>query len=164
MAGWVITTEAQFLALYDATVADAHRYASRLAGSDRTKAEDLVQDVYLELLHRVKAGTLTEVGLGWIIVAIRHRFLDGIRSTDREDRRLRLVWARPNVDAADDQFGDPLAAVRLNDRERAALTMRYVDGLSVPEVAAALGATVRATESLLSRAKTRVRASEVRNA
>jgi RNA polymerase sigma-70 factor (ECF subfamily) len=36
---------------------------------------------------------------------------------------------------------------------RAALTLRYVDGLSVAEVARALGRTVHATEALLVRAR-----------
>jgi RNA polymerase sigma-70 factor (ECF subfamily) len=164
MAAWPMTTETEFLAFYDATVVDAHRYAARLVGSDRLRAEDLVQDVYLELLRRVKTGTLSEVGPGWIVVSIRHRFLDSLRSAERESRRLRLAWTRPDADPIADHSGDALSGVRLSDRERLALTMRYVDGLSVPAVAAALGSTVRATESLLSRAKARIRQSEVRNA
>jgi RNA polymerase sigma-70 factor (ECF subfamily) len=38
-------------------------------------------------------------------------------------------------------------------QHRAALTLRYLDGLSVPEVAAELGRTVHATEGLLVRAR-----------
>jgi RNA polymerase sigma-70 factor (ECF subfamily) len=37
------------------------------------------------------------------------------------------------------------------------LTLRYLDGLPVPEVARALGRTVPATESLLTRARTAYR-------
>ena len=40
---------------------------------------------------------------------------------------------------------------------RAALTLRYLDGLPVPEVAAHLGRTVPATEALLGRARTAFR-------
>ena len=42
---------------------------------------------------------------------------------------------------------------------RAALTLRYLDGLGVPEVARTLGRTVGATESLLTRARTAFRRS-----
>jgi RNA polymerase sigma-70 factor, ECF subfamily len=41
----------------------------------------------------------------------------------------------------------------LNAIHRAALTLRYVDNLPVPEVAHALGRSVHATETLLIRAK-----------
>jgi RNA polymerase sigma-70 factor (ECF subfamily) len=41
----------------------------------------------------------------------------------------------------------------LGGHHRAALTLRYLDGLSVPEVAGHLGRTVHATEALLVRAR-----------
>jgi RNA polymerase sigma-70 factor (ECF subfamily) len=37
--------------------------------------------------------------------------------------------------------------------QRAALVLRHLDGYSVPEVAAALGRSVEATESLLARGR-----------
>jgi RNA polymerase sigma-70 factor (ECF subfamily) len=42
--------------------------------------------------------------------------------------------------------------------ERSALTLRYLDGYSVRETASLIGRTVPATESLLMRARERVRA------
>ena len=42
---------------------------------------------------------------------------------------------------------------RLGEHHRAALTLRYVDGLPVAEVADLLGRTVHATEALLVRAR-----------
>lgn len=47
---------------------------------------------------------------------------------------------------------------RLGAHHRAALTLRYLDGLSVPEVADHLGRTLHATEALLVRARTAFRA------
>jgi RNA polymerase sigma-70 factor (ECF subfamily) len=161
---WRVDSEELFRAYYDATVRDAHRYASRLTG-DRSRAEDLVQDVYLELLRHARAGTVVEVSLGWLLVAVRHRFLDAIRGQEREDRRLRLAWSRPDDEAVGpvDQNAGALDGFGLSDRERAALTLRYVDDLPVAAVARELGTTVRATESLLARARARAR-SEARDA
>jgi RNA polymerase sigma-70 factor, ECF subfamily len=48
---------------------------------------------------------------------------------------------------------------RLGNHHRAALTLRYLDGLPVPEVARHLNRTVRATEALLVRARAAFRRS-----
>jgi RNA polymerase sigma-70 factor (ECF subfamily) len=47
---------------------------------------------------------------------------------------------------------------RLGPHHRAALTLRYMDDLPVPEVADLLGRTVHATEALLVRARSAFRA------
>ncbi len=45
----------------------------------------------------------------------------------------------------------------LNPRERSALIMKYTEGMSYAEIAAAIGSSVPAVESLLSRAKEKMR-------
>ncbi len=49
------------------------------------------------------------------------------------------------------------ALVRLSVTQRSALTLRYLDGLSVPEVAEHIGRSVHATETLLVRARAALR-------
>ena len=87
---------------------------------------------------------------------------------DREARRLRLIVS-DNADQADGADVVSMASTvprlaDLPDRERAALMLRYVDDLAVPEVAALLQLSVHATESLLARARTRLRGREARDA
>ncbi len=157
---WVIDDEVSLIACYDATVLEVYRYASRLASNDRGLADDLVQDTYLRLVRAARGGDITEIGIGWLITTVRNRFCDGIRSAQREERRVRLAH-RP------DEATEPQVATDLSDlpqRERTALLLRYVDDLSVAEVAELMGTTVHATESLLARARRRVRAREVRDA
>jgi DNA-directed RNA polymerase specialized sigma24 family protein len=93
--------------------------------------------------------------------AVRRRFIDGLRAAEREKRRGRLVTS-PVGEAAAPAGVDDLADVfaLLSDRERAAVVLRYVDDLPVAEVARQLSSTVRSTESLLARARARVRAAE----
>ena len=84
------------------------------------------------------------------------------RRQEREERKLRLVH-----DEADDVVDDWDATVdasvaqgvlaTLGPHHRSALTLRYLDGLPVPEVAEAIGRTVHATEALLVRARTAFR-------
>ena len=151
-----------FLAFYDATFAEAYRYAGRLCGDDRAAAEDLVQDSYLAVLRRFRDGGEVVLTIGYVVTTIRHRYLDGIRHDSREERRLRLI-----VTSDDDSTAPPPTVPALADlppRERAALVLRYVDDLSVPEVATALQLSVHAAESLLARARTRLRGREARDA
>ena len=156
---WNVTDEAGLVACYDATVTRVYRYASRLTGNDRARTDDLVQDVYLGLVRQARHGALEPVGLGWLYTSVRHRFLDRLRGEEREERRLRLIVSVP-----DDVPVDVPGLADLPDRERVALVLRYLDDLSVPEVAEAMGLTVHATESLLARARRRMRNQEVRDA
>ncbi|HRE02540.1 MAG TPA: sigma-70 family RNA polymerase sigma factor, partial [Ilumatobacteraceae bacterium] len=114
-------------------------------------------------------GQLSEASTGLVTTAIRNRFIDGARAAAGEERRLRLVAvtdAEPVVDGPDVSDGaagsaerdghdagggegdgnDVAAAMaRLSDRDRAALVLRYVDELSVAQVAAELNLSVHAT-------------------
>ena len=91
------------------------------------------------------------MSLGWLIVVARHKFIDHQRRVERERRRPVVLDERRagDFDGRDD---DLLAAVRaLPPVQRAAITLRYVDDLSVRAVGDALGKSRRATESLLAR-------------
>lgn len=156
---WHVCTEAALLACYDATFPTVYRYAARLTGK-RSAAEDVTQEAYSRLVRAARAGQATEIGVGWLITTARRIWLDRVRSEGREHARLRLVASPPSPAVEQDrtsalEVGDLLAG--LSDRERAALVLRYVDDLPVARVAEQLGTTVRATESLLQRAKRRVR-------
>lgn len=156
---WSVTDEASLVACYDQSVASVYRYASRLTANDRARTDDLVQEVYLGLVRASRDGTVHAVGLGWLYSSVRHRFLDRVRREGREERRLRMV-VMPSVREPIDVPG----LADLPDRERAALVLRYLDDLSVPEVADEMGLSIHATESLLARARRRMRTQEVRDA
>lgn len=88
----------------------------------------------------------------------RHKLVDHWRASEREERGLHAVEGeRDGRDDPWDEHIDALLAREVLDTQtpthRAALTLRYLDGLPVPEVAATLGRTVHATEALLVRAR-----------
>jgi len=145
---------------YRATVAEVFRYASMLCGSDRARAEDLVQDTFLSLVRRVRAGERMEVSVGFLVVAVRHRFLDDVRRRTREQRRLELVATTPPPEPA-----RPIGEIAgLSERERTAMVLRFVDDLPVARVGEAMGISTRAAESLLARAARSLRAGGARHA
>lgn len=155
-----MSDEASLAVCYDQSLRDVYRAASRLIGGDRARTDDLVQEVYLSLVRSARSGAVAEVGIGWLLTSMRHRYLDHVRGVQREGRRLQRVWSHP----APEEGGDRADLSGLPKRERVALVLRYVDDLPVAEVAALLGLSVHATESLLARARRRMRSQEVRDA
>ena len=88
----------------------------------------------------------------------RHKLADHWRRAEREQRGLRLAGGEPaGVDDPWETAVDRIQARevlgQLGAHHRAALTLRYLDGLPVPEVARHLDRTVHATEALLVRAR-----------
>ena len=117
-------------------------------------AEDLTSETFLAAVGAIRSGAVDEPSIGWLIGIARHKLVDHWRRSEREERRLRVVASQP---AAGDLAIDPGRGMEvlagMNPFQRAALTLRHVDGLSVPEVARLLGRSTAATETLLARAR-----------
>ena len=146
-----------FLELYDRALPEVYGYLVRRCGSDAV-AEDLTAEVFLAGVAALQRGTLQQPTVGWLVAVARHKLVDHWRRTAREQRGLAVVAGRRPADDGDwvDHLeeGPALAALaRLGPHHRSALTLRYLDGLPVPEVAQHLGRTVHATEALLVRAR-----------
>jgi RNA polymerase sigma-70 factor (ECF subfamily) len=150
---------AALLALYDDAVGEVYGYLLARC-RNRGVAEDVTSDVFVGAVDAVAKGRVDHVTTAWLIGIARHKLVDHWRRTEREQRRLTAVADDPGTPIADDPWDtelDVLAArdalEQLGAHHRAALTLRYLDGLSVPECAAVLERTVHATEALLIRAK-----------
>lgn len=141
------------LALYDRALPEVYGYLLDRC-RDRATAEDLTSETFLAA---VKAPGDVVVSVPWLIGVARHKLADHWRRRGRDER----VRERVGVpDEVDDPWDARIDAVRaadvlhgLGDHHRLALTLRYVDGLPVPECAAVLDRTVHATEALLVRAR-----------
>ena len=156
----------RFLDLYDRALPQVYGYLLARCGQ-RAVAEDLTAETFLaavDVARGVRGGAPAALSTGWLIGVARHKLCDHWRRQAREDRTLRAVAAEPGPGPADpwDETLDAVTARevlgRLGPHHRAALTLRYVDDLPVPEVAAVLGRTVHATEALLVRARSAFRA------
>ena len=150
------------LAGYDRALPQVYGYLVARVGHPEV-AEDLSSETFLAAVAAVRAGTLREPSVAWLIGVARHKLVDHWRRQAREDRRLRAVaeLTDPVEDPWDvrleiGQARDVLAS--LSGHHRSALVLRHLDGLSVPEVAQILGRTVGATEALLVRARRAFRA------
>jgi RNA polymerase sigma-70 factor, ECF subfamily len=147
------------LELYDEAL--PHVYGYLLARCrDKPLAEDLTAETFLAAVTAVGKPDAPPCSVAWLIGVARHKLADHWRRQEREERGLRLL----DGPTADDPWDETVDAIRaravldeLGPHHRAALTLRYLDGLPVPEVAGHLGRTVHATEALLVRARTAFR-------
>jgi RNA polymerase sigma-70 factor (ECF subfamily) len=145
------------LEVYDRALPQVYGYLLDRCG-DVATAEDLTSETFLAVARAVDRPAVGGVTVAWLIGVARHKLADHWRRRARDDRLVARIGDQPapTEDPWDVQLdGLRVAEVlgRLGDHHRAALTLRYIDGLPVPDVAVLLGRTVHATEALLVRAR-----------
>jgi RNA polymerase sigma-70 factor (ECF subfamily) len=146
------------LELYDVALPEVYGYLlSRCR--QRPLAEDLTAETFLAAVEAVRTRPPRDLTIAWLVGVARHKLADHWRRAEREERGLRLI-GNDSDRRPDDPWDERLDALlarevltMLGPHHRAALTLRYLDGLPVPEVAEHLGRTVHATEALLVRAR-----------
>ncbi|MGH9084153.1 MAG: RNA polymerase sigma factor [Acidimicrobiales bacterium] len=144
--------------LYDRALPEVYGYLASRCGS-ASAAEDLTSETFLAAVDAVRRRTVPKLTVAWLIGVARHKLVDHWRRQGREQGVAEPAEA--SVDDWDvrlDQLAAHATLAYLGPHHRSALTLRYLDGLPVREVAACLGRTEGATEVLLVRAKAAFRA------
>jgi RNA polymerase sigma-70 factor (ECF subfamily) len=149
------------VAIYDRALPQVYGYLLPRT-RNAAVAEDLTAETFLAAVSAVQRGTVPDLTMAWLVGVARHKLVDHWRRQAREERQLRAV--EETAAPWEDPWDAKLNAVRahavlesLGPHHRGALVLRYLDGLSVPDVADALGRSVHATEALLVRARTAFR-------
>jgi RNA polymerase sigma-70 factor (ECF subfamily) len=157
-------TGAELLAIYDRALPQVYGYLRARCAAD-SAAEDLTSETFLAAVDALQRGAVPELSVAWLIRVARNKLVDQWRREEREERKRFRLLESAGDDEADDEVDERFERVRvhavlseLGAHHRAALTLRYLDGLSVPDVADHLGRTVHATEALLVRARRAFRA------
>ena len=157
----LLSSPDSFTAFYAEALPRVYTYVYYRCGG-MSEAEDLTQETFLAAVTELRKGKSVTEPIGWIMGIARHKLIDRLRSREREERRLALVWQAEQVSDDDPRLvwgaeaapERALSALRsLPQTQRSALALRYLDGLSVPEVARLLARSVHATESLLARGR-----------
>jgi RNA polymerase sigma-70 factor (ECF subfamily) len=132
--------------------------ALRLTGQ-RADAEELAQDVFVQL-HAALALIADATHLQkWLLRAIYHRSIDRLRQRKREGQRVPLtVLGELPEGQAPESVADPIAAARLyqlllqlQPDARAVVLLRYQDDLDQADIAAVLDMSVNTVKSHLRR-------------
>jgi len=147
--------------LYPVALPRVYGYLLPRCGS-ATLAEDLTAETFLAAVAASRQGSLSEVNVAWLVGVARHKLVDHWRRLEREQRSLAAADpAAADIDDPWDEWFDAEAAhaalARLPVPQRAALTLRYLDGLPVASVAEHLGRSLHATETLLARSRSALR-------
>ena len=159
--------EAALAELYD-------RHASAMLGvalrilKTRQDGEDLVHDVFVEAWQRAgdfddSRGTVRS----WLLVRVRSRAVDRLRSLEAARRRGLLLLAQHEADEASVEpvwdGGDRVRAKRaldaLPDAQRTLVELAYFEGLTCSEMAAHCGIPIGTVKSRLAAAMTKLRQS-----
>jgi RNA polymerase sigma-70 factor (ECF subfamily) len=147
-----------FSDFYRRYLPEVYGYLLYLCGGDVPLAEDLNQDVWLTLVDELSHGRAERADVRWLITVARTRFLDHVRRTRVGRSKLTLLRGDTSATDGDPTDSELLEGIkRLQPLHRAVLMMRYVEDLSVPAIAAAIGRPLPATNSLLARARAELR-------
>lgn len=138
-------------------------FAQRMLG-DRAEAEDVAQEAMLRLWRAAPGWRMGEARVTtWLYRVVSNLATDRLRARKRRavpgvlDDLPEPEDDSPGAEARmieDDRMGALAAALRqLPDRQREAVVLRHLDGLSNPEIAEIMGVGVEAVESLTARGK-----------
>lgn len=164
-AGDAATFDGTFRRWYPSLV----RFAQRIL-TDRAQAEEIVQDVFLELWHRRETLEGTASAQAWLFLAARNRAFNVLR----RERMIARLTPRVNVAIAParyDEASDALAGIEeaelhdaishaidaLPPRCREVFMLSRRRGLRHAQIAAQLGITVKAVEAQITRALRQLR-------
>ena len=157
LPGAGVDTPERFAAFYRTHLSDVYGYLLRLCAGDRAQAEDLTQDVWLALVEELRRGRAERADVRWLITVARSRFIDAARRERRRQSKFELIRREQTRDD-EPTSSDVLAQLdQLQPLHRAVLVLRYVEDLSVPDVAAVIGRKLTPTNSLLARARAELR-------
>lgn len=145
--------------IYDDALPQVYGYLLPRCGSVAV-AEDVTAETFMAAVDGLERGAAPVPTVAWLIGVARHKLVDHWRRMEREQRNL----ASTAADEIDDPWPEVLqidaihaVLTRLSAPQPTALVLRYLDGLSVAEVAECVGRSLHATETLLVRARSALR-------
>lgn len=164
--------EPAFRELFDRFFPRLYRFALARLDGDRETAQDVVQQTFCNALERLDSYRGEAALYTWFCQICRNALADHFRSSGRGTTRVVLLEDQPNVRAILESLTAPaseqpeagawqeqvrrLVAATLDalpGRYGDVLEWKYIDGLSVKEIAGRLDLGDKAAESLLTRAR-----------
>ena len=144
--------------LFETHVDCVYQFCLGLAGGAPDRAEEVTQQVFMTAARRIHRFAPQRGSFrAWLLGIARNRHMTLAATEQRRKRHeAQVAQARgPTRSAAKHDVGVHEALARLPHRYRQILEAKYLRGLAMKEIAEIEGVTVKATESLLRRARSR---------
>jgi RNA polymerase sigma factor (sigma-70 family) len=153
------SSEGAFRELVQRHVNMVHSAALREAHGNVSLAEDITQEVFTELARRAPKLLSHPALAGWLYTAVRLMAANLRRTEDRRHRREQEAYTMNELlgNNASDQLWRQVRPVlddvmhELNPDDRAAVVLRFFEGLGFKEVGTALGLTENAARMRVER-------------
>jgi RNA polymerase sigma-70 factor (ECF subfamily) len=159
--------EAAFAEFFEASFAPLFRFALPRVGGDADAAEDVVQATLCRAVRKLGTWRGEAALLTWLTSICRREIATHFEKQKKVPPMIELTEDIPEIRAALDSLGEPESALRRKETARLvqavldrlpsrygdALEWKYIEGLSVAEIAGRLGLTTKAAESMLTRAR-----------
>jgi RNA polymerase sigma-70 factor (ECF subfamily) len=155
----IVADQAAFREWYEMAMPLVYQYLLSRNGHDVALAEELTQQTFVAALRQRSSYDGRSDVVTWLCAIGRHKLVDHLRRSGRDRQRHRRRAAEWTDGAAGFWAGQHQRAsveaglANLPGEERAVMVLRYLDGLSVREIAHTIGRSEKETESLLSRAR-----------
>lgn len=155
----IMADQTGFRVWYELALPRVYRYLLARCGGDADLAEELTQQTFVEGVQRRASFDGRSDAVTWLCGIGRHKLVDHFRKSRRDtERQFRIVseWSAGQSLAWSQQelrSGVETALSKLPGEQRIVLVLRYLDRLSVREIATTISRSEKATESLLSRAR-----------
>ena len=135
-------------------------FAARMLGGDRAEAEDVAQEAMLRLWRQAKDWRQGEAKVTtWLYRVVSNLCTDRLRKA-RGVGLDTVPEPEDETESAEDGLQQQARAAALDEalsalpeRQRQAVILRHIEGLSNPEIAAVMDIGVEAVESLTARGK-----------
>jgi RNA polymerase sigma-70 factor (ECF subfamily) len=158
--------EAAFSEFFEGHFASLYRFALPRVGGDAGVAEEIVQATLCRAVRKLHTFRGEAALLTWLCTFCRHEISAHYHKVgsmpsmvNLSDDSMEIRAALESLGAEDSQRRSDTARLvqvvldRLPDRYGDALEWKYIEGLSVNEIATRLGVGAKAAESLLTRAR-----------
>ncbi len=148
-----------FAALYEEYAPQVQRFLARRLHGSADVAEDLTADIFVKVLHKLdRYDDRGQPFAAWLFRLARNHFVDYLRSLPRqsvgsidEAAELRAPRAEASIVQMLDRHTIEGALARLTPIQREAVSLRFLDGKRVTEVAAIMGRTEDSVKKLQAR-------------
>jgi RNA polymerase sigma-70 factor (ECF subfamily) len=136
--------------LFDRWYTPLLRYALRSTAA-HDQAEDLVQDVFMQLYQALRSGKCIEYPKAWTLCVLRravnHKLQERYRYEQLDEQQIAPVWSEDGSDASTIQ-----ALLRLLTRQEEEVLLLRLEAMKYREIADHLGISMNSVNTILARA------------